>query len=103
LVYTFNPSTQEEGKGRSLSSRTAWSTKLSFRTARATQRNPVSKEEEGVEGEERKEGKEERRKEDSTLIEYDAGLSPKYSGESFWESCLPGPLWVGWMSGTKGE
>jgi hypothetical protein len=42
VVHTFNPSTQEAGAGKSLSSRPAWSTKVSSRTARATQRKPVS-------------------------------------------------------------
>jgi hypothetical protein len=43
VAHAFNPSTQEAEAGRFLSSRPAWSTKLSSRTARATQRNPVSK------------------------------------------------------------
>ena len=38
VAHTFNPSTQEAEAGRFLSPRPAWST-----TARATQRNPVSK------------------------------------------------------------
>jgi hypothetical protein len=38
VVHAFNPSTQEAEAGRFLSSRSAWST-----TARAIQRNPVSK------------------------------------------------------------
>jgi hypothetical protein len=41
--YAFNPSTWEAEAGRFLSSRPAWSTKMSSRTARAIQRNPVSK------------------------------------------------------------
>jgi hypothetical protein len=40
--YAFNPSTWEAEAGRYLSSRPAWS-RVSSRTARATQRNPVSK------------------------------------------------------------
>jgi hypothetical protein len=43
VAHTFNPSTWEAEAGGFLSSRTAWSTKVSFRTARAIQRNPVSK------------------------------------------------------------
>jgi hypothetical protein len=43
VAYAFNPSTQEAEAGRFLSSRPAWSTKVSSRTARATQRNAVSK------------------------------------------------------------
>ena len=42
VVHTFNPSTQEAEAGRFLSLRPAWS-RVSSRTARATQRNPVSK------------------------------------------------------------
>ena len=42
VVYPFNPSTQEAEAGGFLSSRPAWS-RVSSRTARATQRNPVSK------------------------------------------------------------
>jgi hypothetical protein len=41
VAHTFNSSTQEAEAGRFLSSRPAWS--MSFRTARAIQRNPVSK------------------------------------------------------------
>jgi hypothetical protein len=40
-VHAFDPSTQEAETGRFLSLRPAWSTELSFRTARATQRNAV--------------------------------------------------------------
>jgi hypothetical protein len=43
VVHAFNPSTQEAEAGRFLSSRSAWSTKVSSRTARVIQRNPVSK------------------------------------------------------------
>jgi hypothetical protein len=43
VVHAFNPSTQEAEADRFLSSRPAWSTKVSSRTARAIQRNPVSK------------------------------------------------------------
>jgi hypothetical protein len=43
VAHTFNPSTQEAEAGRFLSSRPTWSTKVSPRTARAIQRNPVSK------------------------------------------------------------
>jgi hypothetical protein len=43
VVHAFNPSTWEAEAGRFLSSRPAWSTKVSSRTAKATQRNPVSK------------------------------------------------------------
>ena len=44
VTHAFNPSTQEAEAGRFLSSRPAWSTKVSSRTARARaiQRNPVS-------------------------------------------------------------
>jgi hypothetical protein len=42
VVHAFNPSTQEAEAGGFLSSRPAWS-RVSSRTARATQRNPVSK------------------------------------------------------------
>jgi hypothetical protein len=41
VVHAFNPSTQDAEAGGFLSSRPAWS-KVSSRTARATQRNPVS-------------------------------------------------------------
>jgi hypothetical protein len=43
VAHAFNPSTQEAEAGGFLSSRPAWSTKVSSRTARATQRNPVLK------------------------------------------------------------
>jgi hypothetical protein len=43
VAHAFNPSTWEAEAGGFLSSRPAWSTKVSSRTARATQRNPVSK------------------------------------------------------------
>jgi hypothetical protein len=43
VVHAFNPSTREAEAGRFLSSRPAWSTKVSSRTARAIQRNPASK------------------------------------------------------------
>ena len=42
-MHTFNPSTWEAEASGFLSLRPAWSTKVSSRTARATQRNPVSK------------------------------------------------------------
>ena len=42
-AHAFNPSIWEAEAGRFLSLRPAWSTKVSSRTARATQRNPVSK------------------------------------------------------------
>jgi hypothetical protein len=45
VACTFNPSTREAEAGGFLSSRPAWSLvyKVSSRTARAIQRNPVSK------------------------------------------------------------
>jgi hypothetical protein len=43
VAHAFNPSTREAEAGGFLSWRPAWSAKLSFRTARAIQRNPVSK------------------------------------------------------------
>jgi hypothetical protein len=43
VAHAFNPSTREAEAGRFLSSRPAWSTKLSSRTARAIQKNLVSK------------------------------------------------------------
>jgi hypothetical protein len=43
VAHTFSPSTWEAKAGRFLSLRPAWSTELSFKTTRATQRNPVSK------------------------------------------------------------
>ena len=43
VAHAFNPSTWEVEAGRFLSSRPAWSNRVSSRTARATQRNPVSK------------------------------------------------------------
>jgi hypothetical protein len=43
VAYTFNPSTREAEAGGFLSSRPAWFTKLSSRTARDIQRNSVSK------------------------------------------------------------
>jgi hypothetical protein len=44
VAHAFNPSTWEAETGRFLSSRPAWSTdRVSSRTARATQRNTVSK------------------------------------------------------------
>jgi hypothetical protein len=42
VADTFNPSTQEAKAGRSLSVRAAWSTELSFKTARTTEK-PVCK------------------------------------------------------------
>jgi hypothetical protein len=47
VAKAFNPSTWEAEAGGFLSSRPAWSTKVSSRTARATQRNPVSKNQRG--------------------------------------------------------
>jgi hypothetical protein len=43
VAQAFNPSTQEAEAGRFLSSRPSLVYKVSSRTARATQRNPVSK------------------------------------------------------------
>jgi hypothetical protein len=43
VAHAFNPSTREEEAGGFLSSRPAWSYRMSSRTARATQRNPVLK------------------------------------------------------------
>jgi hypothetical protein len=44
VAHAFNPSTWEAETGGFLSSRPAWSLyRVSSRTARATQRNPVSK------------------------------------------------------------
>jgi len=43
VAHAFNPSTWEAEAGRFMSSRPAWSTELSSRTARAIERNPVSK------------------------------------------------------------
>jgi hypothetical protein len=43
VAHAFNPSTQEAEAGGFLNSRPAWSTKVSSRTARAIQKNPVSK------------------------------------------------------------
>jgi hypothetical protein len=43
VMHAFNPSTWEAEAGGFLSSRPAWSTKLSSKTARATQTNPFSK------------------------------------------------------------
>jgi hypothetical protein len=43
VVHTFNPSTWEAEAGRFLSLRPAWSRKVSSRTAKAIQRNPVWK------------------------------------------------------------
>ena len=43
VVHTFNPSTWEAEADGFLSSRSAWSTRVSSRTARAVQRNPVFK------------------------------------------------------------
>ena len=43
VAHTFDPSTREAKAGRFLSLRTAWSTKVSSRTPRAIQRNPISK------------------------------------------------------------
>jgi hypothetical protein len=42
MAHTFNPNTWEAEAGRFLSLRPAWSTELSSRTARATQKNPVT-------------------------------------------------------------
>jgi hypothetical protein len=64
VVHAFNPSTWETETGRFLSSRTAWSTnKVSSRTARATQRNPVSKK-----PKRKKEKEKEKEKEKKTLL-----------------------------------
>jgi hypothetical protein len=43
VAQAFNPSALEREAGRTLSSRSAWSTIVSSKTARATQRNTVSK------------------------------------------------------------
>jgi hypothetical protein len=43
VAHAFNPSTREAEAGRFLSLGPAWSTKMSSRTARAIQRNPVLK------------------------------------------------------------
>ena len=43
VVHAFNPSTREAEAGGFLSSRPSLVYKVSSRTARATQRNPVSK------------------------------------------------------------
>ena len=43
VAHAFIPSTWEAEAGGFLSSRPAWSTKVSSRTAKAIQRNPVSK------------------------------------------------------------
>ena len=43
VVHTFNPSTWETEAGESLSFKDSLVYKESFRTARAAQRNPVSK------------------------------------------------------------
>jgi len=43
VAHAFNPSTWEAEADRFLSSGPAWSSRVSSRTARATQRNPVSK------------------------------------------------------------
>jgi hypothetical protein len=43
VVHAFNPSTREAEAGRFLSSRPSLVYKVSSRTARATQRNPVLK------------------------------------------------------------
>jgi hypothetical protein len=43
VAHAFHPSTWEAEAGKSLSSRLAWSTKVSCSTARATQRNSVLK------------------------------------------------------------
>jgi hypothetical protein len=43
VVHAFNPSTWKAEAGGFLSSRPAWSTKVSSKTVRAIQRNPVSK------------------------------------------------------------
>jgi hypothetical protein len=42
-MHSFNPSTREAEAGGFLSSRPAWFYKVSSRTAKATQRDPVSK------------------------------------------------------------
>ena len=57
VVHTFNPSTQEAEAGEFLSSRPAWS------TARAIQRNPVSKNQK--EKKKKKKRKKEKEKENS--------------------------------------
>jgi hypothetical protein len=43
VAYTFNPCTWEAEPGGFLSLRPAWNYKVSSKTARATQRNPVLK------------------------------------------------------------
>ena len=51
VAHAFNPSTREAEAGGFLSSRPAWSefqdSRVSSRTARATQRNPVLKKQKG--------------------------------------------------------
>ena len=66
MANAFNPNAREAEAGRSLNSRTAWSTELSSRIARTTQRNPVlyKKEEEDEEEEEEEEEKEEKEEEE---------------------------------------
>jgi hypothetical protein len=54
LAHAFNPSTQEAEAGGFLSLRPAWSTELSSKTARATQRNPVLKKQKKKERKEKK-------------------------------------------------
>jgi hypothetical protein len=63
-MHAFNPSTQEAEAGGFLSSRPAWSTKLSSRIARAIQRNPVSKN--------KKKNKKERKKKEKISLPYTA-------------------------------
>jgi hypothetical protein len=71
VAHAFNPSTWEAEAGRFLSLRPAWS-RVSSRTARATQRNPVlkntkqnkTKQKEKKERKKEKEKKEEKRREE---------------------------------------
>jgi hypothetical protein len=54
VAHAFDPSTLEAEAGGFLSLRSAWSTKVSSRTARAIQKNPVPKKKEKKKKKERK-------------------------------------------------
>ena len=92
MAHTVNPSTQEAEAGRSLSLRPAWSSFIaSSRTARATQRNPVSKNTKKEGGKERERGREERRERDRSSKRWkhiETELPTQWGREDVWQHNL---------------